>query len=326
MKKNRKIQIIGGGYLEVQEILDRFGEARLPIQAIQIAQHDTRVGEIHEFMGEPILVVNVDDLSDETYDAAILLSPITQWERLTREKVLGNTPLIDMAGHFTPGPNIPVLLPDLHSESIRSLPMIGVVPTGTAHAIASILKATGELASWRCITAFTVQGSARHGSRKAMDELFDQTRAILGFKDIECECFPRQLAFNVFHADPTDYRSSGIQAVARFVTSNPDLNVYTDHVWSGFFVGILGTCWLESSRTFDRNMIRERLSSINRFTWDDDWEGALSFVGCDEIFLREYDDRSETPSRLTLRFGMDNLRRGLSTTLVNLFNAVWGED
>lgn len=326
MEKTRKIQIIGGGYLEVQELLNRFEEARLPVAKVQVAAEGARVGEIHEFNGEPMLVNRIEDISEGGYDAALLLSPVTDLQALTRSMVMGNTPLIDMANQFDPGDEIPVIMPDVPGLGIQKLPMVCIVPTGLSHLVNSILYATRKVNSWSNVTVFAVQGVSRQGSRQGLDELFDQTRAILGFKDVEVESFPYQTAFNAFHVAADDFKQARIPSHARYISGNPELTVAFDCAWSSFFVGMIGSAWFYTSDSVDPDRIRSELSADRGFRHEDPFGGALSVVGSDEIIIGGLRVQKDDPNRLTLRFGMDNLRRGLTTTVTRLFKAVWAEE
>ncbi|HPQ38815.1 MAG TPA: hypothetical protein PLV45_00450 [bacterium] len=326
MKKHRKLQIIGGGYLEVQEILNRIDEDRLPVMKVQIAAEGDRIGEIHEYGSEPLLVTPLGDITEGGYDAALLLSPIENLQKLTRCMVMGNTPLIDMAGQFEPGPEIPVLLPDMPDFDLHGLPMVSIVPTGFSHVITTLVHALGEAGSWQDITGCMVQGVSRMGSRQGMDELFDQIRAIMGFKEIEITSFPYQTAFNVFHAGVDDFRQRRVCEHVRYVAGNPGINVAVDCMWGSFFVGMIGTAWLRAAEPVDRDFVKSALTESLGFRLEDHFGGALEVVGSDTITLSNITVAEGDPCRLTLRFGMDNLRRGLATTISRLFRAAWSEE
>ncbi|MCD4653990.1 hypothetical protein K8T06_08640 [bacterium] len=314
----KKIIIIGGDHLEVQELLDRFGEERFHFEKIQIIGEDERAGEIHEFRNEPILVTHIRDMAEDGFDAAVLLSPIENLRKLTSDMVLGNVPLIDMAAQFEPSHDIPVLLPESMQQDSIKLPMISILPTGPTHAVISVLYALRETAAWKAVTGFFLQGVSTCGSRQAMDELFDQTRAILGFQEVKAEHLPHQIAFNAFHVKQSLINEQMLVACARSVIKN-DLTVDIDIAWSGYFVGLIGTLWLKSDENIDLDAIRTVLSKSSGIQFKEDFGGALGVVGKDDILVEGVRTVYNDPRRLTLRFGMDNLRRGMTTSLVLLF-------
>jgi len=323
--ENKKIILIGGKYFEVKEILSRFMAEKMYFKKIQIVGDDSLAGEIHEFRNEPVLVTHLKDMAEEGFDAAILLSSVKNLKKLTSDMVLGNIPLIDMADQFEPSEEIPILLPDCDQSKIEKLPMIGVLPTGEAHAVSSILYALRDVAKWKNITGFILQGVSKTGTQQGMDELFDQSRSILGFQDIEVEHLPHQIAYNTFHADQSAIYNSVLEACARNVCGNPDLNVSVDMAWGAYFVGLIGTLWLTSDEIINVNVISDTLKKSKGILPVKDFGGALGVVGKDEILIDGVSLAYNNSRQLLIRFGLDNLRRGLATSLSELLKKQWLE-
>jgi aspartate-semialdehyde dehydrogenase len=322
----RKLIMIGGGYLTVQEILDTISRENLPIDKFQLLSEGERVGEIHDYRNQPLLVSNLDTMMEEGYDAAIVLSPVADLEKLTKALVLNKVPVLDMANRYHASGDLPVLIPDSISYCGQGLPMIGILPTGPAHALATLLHALKEAAPWIRVTLFTLQGVSLLGTRQGMDELFDQTRNIMGFTDIECASFPRQIAFNAFHCSHTKETCAVMESQARDIVRKPELRVVYDGAWCGFFVGILGTVWLESADNISVERVKHDLCKASGIDLKETVEGILAVVGHDTLVVGDVSCVPGSVGCLTLRFAMDNLRRGLATTLAALLKQVWMEN
>ncbi|MBN1879840.1 hypothetical protein JW823_06990 [bacterium] len=324
----RKLILIGGGHLLVQEILDRMSQSHLPIQKIQLLSDGERVGEIHEFRNQPILVSNACDMIEEGYDAAVLLSALKDLEKLTRDLVLAGVPLIDMCNHFKASADVPVMMPDSEQLESQNLPMISIIPILESQVLITVLKALnnvlGKTGIWRQAVVFTLQGVSCEGSRQAMDELFDQTRHIIGFTEVEAVRFPRQIAFNAFHTLSGERNFQIIESHAGNLGHS--MIVSADYAWCAFFVGLLGTLWLEADTPVSLNRIVDRLSKAPDIELRESIGGALAIVGQDKLIVSDIRIVPGNPRCLTLRFGMDNLQKGSASTLTRLLESVWMED
>lgn len=323
----RKMILIGGGHLLVQEILDAIAQSALPIKKIQLVSEGDRIGEIHEFRRQPVLVCDVSEMIEEGYDAAILLSEMKGLEKITRDLVLGGVPLLDMANHFEASEEIPVLLPDSGPAAEKRLPIIGIIPVREAQALLTVLKALNmpddQPVRWKQVTMFALNGVSCMGTRQAMDELFDQTRNILGFADVETKQFPRQIAFNAFHRKSDRTADRVVQSQARSLCH--DLVVTCDHAWCGFFVGILGSLWMEADAPVQLESVIRKLGKAPDIDMRDEVQGALAIVGRDKLVISDIRIIPDNPCCLTLRFGMDNLLKGSASTLTRMLESLWME-
>ena len=321
--KERKLMIIGGGHVCVQEILDKVFEAKIPIKKIQLLNEGERVGEIHEFGDQPLLVTDISMMTEDDYDVAVLLSSVKDLESLTQTLILNKVPVLDVANLFKASAEAPVLLPDSYIYRPTQLPRAAILPTGPAHALMTALHALKNTASWTRATVFALQGVSSLGTRQGMDELFDQTRSIMGFTDVECVSFPRQIAFNAFHCSDLKETQSIIESQAKIVSERPEMTVAYDSAWCGFFVGLIGTIWLQSSEKIMMKKVIENLKKTEGIELKETVEGVLSVVGKEKLLFGDISYLGQTPDCLTLRFAMDNLQRGLATTLAVFFQQMW---
>lgn len=321
--KKRKIIVIGGEQMSVQEVLDRLWYSNLDIEKVQVVGEGDRVGQIHEFKDSPALVISPEYMAEEDYDLAVMLTKMDNMEKVTSDMVFGNIPFIDMAGAFEPSADVPLLLPELNAFQLPTLPMIGVLPKGHLHALATIASILSNQCDVTGVTGLVVNGVSAAGSRSAMDELFEQTRSILGFSDVQKDHFPHQIAFNTFHDTKTELDSPVHHSILQYAMGCPDGSVSVDMAWTSHFVGVLGSIWIDFADQIDVKDVRRWIESEAGCVLTEDFGGALGVVGKDEISISNVKMVYNNGKRLTLRFGMDNLRRGLATSLIRLLEKVW---
>ncbi len=317
-EKKQKIIIIGGESLHVQEILDALESRNFPVKKICLLAENDRCGQINEFRQEPLLVGRIEDIPESNYDFAVLLSEIETLRDVTTKLIKAGIILLDLSGSFSPSESVPVVFNEYWDMKSNSVPSLSVIPSPVAIACGLICKPIETLSPITRITACGIQGVSQQGSRKAMDELFDQTRHLLGFKDVQIDRFPKQIAFNAFPvADPSNLENRTFREMNSFLDSGvSELNL--DLFWSGFFVGLTGTIWIETASPLKKKDVEFALQAAPsvKYTGSDLPPGILDVVGKDYLIVGGLRYKKENPQSLTLRFTMDNLRKGFSTNLV----------
>jgi aspartate-semialdehyde dehydrogenase len=323
-----RIILIGGESFHVQEILDCLGERHSPVEKICLLAEQDRYGEINEFRGEPLLVGRLEDIPEEGYHGAVLLSPITNLKDTTATLVRAGIPLYDLSGSITPSAEVPVIFPEYWDRVSHGIPRVAIIPSPITILCGLISKPIHSLSPVKSITISMMQGTAQTGSRRAMDELFDQTRNILGFKDITIKEFPKQIAFNTFPADDIAKTENRTKLEMRHFLATEKLTVNVDLYWAGFFVGMAGTLWIETEDRLEEKVVKSALNAAPALIYDETrpGPGILDIVGKDQIFISGLRCKNEDTQGLTVRFTMDNLRKGLSTNLAQTFELLYQKD
>jgi aspartate-semialdehyde dehydrogenase len=316
--KEWKLLLIGGGSLHVQEILNRLKERNLPVSKIQLLAEGDRVGALHDFKNEPLLVGKLDDLPEEGYDAAVLLSPISDIEKITTILVSGSIPLLDASGSIHPTKTVPIIFSEYWCLEKPVLPRVSVLPSPITLALGLICKPILESYGISQVTVQILQGSSALGSRQGMDELFEQTRSLLGFKPLELNEFPKQIAFNAFPVDNVRELQQRVNVELNAFLGLEHMQFNLDVIWGSIFVGMLGTVWIDTIKPVKLTNLTKLLSSIPsvKCTSDTYNPGVLDIVGKDHVEIGGVRIKQGRDHGLTLRIALDNLRKGLSTNVI----------
>ncbi|MBN1356820.1 hypothetical protein JXA40_11210 [bacterium] len=316
--KKWKIIILNGGPIHIQEILDQLAERNFPVSKILLLGEAGRAGEIYEFRNEPLLVGQMEHVPEENYDAAVLLEPVEDLQGITSILVKGGIPLLDLSGSIRPGEQVPVLLGDFWELDSRSLPPVSIIPDALSLVTGLICKPVHEGFKIRQVTVNCVQGVSATGSRAAMDELLDQTRSLLGFKSIEINEFPKQIAFNTFGVGGISDIETRLNTQMQFLLNSDRIPFRIDMLWGCFFVGMAGTVWIDTVNPMSRDAVCDTVRSVPSFRLlpEGEWMSVLDTAGKDHVGIFDVRLAGDVPRSLTLRFAMDNLRKGLATNLV----------
>lgn len=98
-------------------------------------------------------------------------------------------------------PEVPLVVPEVNPHDLKWHKGIIANPNCSTIQMVVALKPIHDVAKIKRVVVTTFQAVSGTG-KKAMDELLQQTVALLNFKDIEIKVYPHQIAFNVLpHID-----------------------------------------------------------------------------------------------------------------------------
>ena len=105
--------------------------------------------------------------------------------------------VIDNSSAFRYDPDVPLVVPEVNADAIEGFSRKNIVanPNCSTAQLVVALKPLHERARIRRIVVATYQSVSGAG-KDAMDELFNQTRAVFVADPVEAHAFPKRIAFN----------------------------------------------------------------------------------------------------------------------------------
>lgn len=107
--------------------------------------------------------------------------------------------VIDNSSHFRMDPDVPLVVPEVNADAIAGYKKKNIIANPNCSTIQMVvaLKPLHDIAGIKRVVVATYQSVSGAG-KEAMDELFNQTRALFGpGYDVPREVFSKQIAFNV---------------------------------------------------------------------------------------------------------------------------------
>ena len=112
------------------------------------------------------------------------------------EKAAKNCLVIDNSSHFRMDPEVPLIVPQVNSEDLKTIKKnIIANPNCSTAQLVIALKPLHDLFSINRIVVSTYQ-SVSGGGKAPMDELIEQTKLVLDGKKVKSKNFTKQIAFN----------------------------------------------------------------------------------------------------------------------------------
>ena len=195
------IAIVGATGNVGRKTLEILEQKRLPIDQLFLIASPKSVGQKIIFKNKDYEVYNL-----ETFDfSKVQITFFAAGGKISEiyaEKVAKHSIVIDNSSFFRMDPDVPLVVPQVNSESIKKMKKnIIANPNCSTAQLVIALKPLHDLFEIERIVVSTYQ-SVSGGGKAPMDELIEQTKLFLENKNIDSKNFTKQIAFNAIpHID-----------------------------------------------------------------------------------------------------------------------------
>ncbi len=258
-----KVAVVGATGNVGREILTTLAERDFPADEVVALASSRSVGKEVSFGEDDML--KVQDL--ETFDFngidIVLSSPGAKVSaQFAPRAAKAGAVVIDNTSHFRMDPDVPLVVPEVNPKAIADYQKRGIIANPNCSTIQMVvaLKPLHDLARIKRVVVATYQSVSGAG-RAAMDELFNQTRAIFVNDPVKPEQFTKQIAFNVIphidvFMDDGDTKEEWKMAAETRKILDPDIAVSATCVRVPVFIGHAEAVNVEFERPLSADMAR----------------------------------------------------------------------
>lgn len=193
-----KIAVVGATGNVGREMLDILAERAFPADEVVALASRRSAGQDVSF-GDKILKVKALDTYDFSDTDICLMSAggETSKEWSPRIGQMGCV-VIDNSSAFRYHQDVPLIVPEVNPEAINGFSKLNIIanPNCSTAQLVVALKPLHDAATIKRVVVATYQSVSGAG-KDAMDELFQQTRAVFTAGEVKSEKFPKRIAFNV---------------------------------------------------------------------------------------------------------------------------------
>ena len=226
-------------------------------------------------------------------------------------------------------PEIPLVVPEVNPEALKDFRKTNIIANPNCSTIQMVvaLKPLHDAAKIKRVVVSTYQSVSGAG-KDAMDELFDQTKAIYMNEQKAPKKFTKRIAFNVIpHIDvfiddgSTKEESKMVNETKKIL--DPNIAVNATCVRVPVFVGHSESVNLEFEKPITVDEARELLSDAEGVVmYDDRKDGGyctpLECVGEDGVFVSRLRNDPTVKHGLSMWVVSDNLRKGAALNAVQI--------
>jgi aspartate-semialdehyde dehydrogenase len=325
-----KVAVVGATGNVGREMLTTLAERNFPVSEVVALASSRSIGKEVSFGEDAVL--KVQDL--ETYDFRgvdiALSSPGAKVSAVHSPRAAkAGAVVIDNTSYFRMDPDVPLVVPEVNPDAIAGYVKRGIIANPNCSTIQMVvaLKPLHDLARIKRVVVATYQSVSGAG-RDAMDELFNQTRAVYVNDPIEKTRFTKQIAFNciphidVFLEDGSTKEEWKMAAETRKIL-DPDIAVTASCVRVPVFIGHAEAVNVEFENPIDEAAAREALRAapgvvVVDHRADEGYVTQVEVAGEDPVYVSRIRRDPTVKHGLNLWVVADNLRKGAALNAVQI--------
>jgi len=238
--------------------------------------------------------------------------------------------VIDNTSAFRYEPDIPLVVPEVNPEKIAEYRKRGIIANPNCSTIQMVvaLKPLHDAARIKRVVVSTYQSVSGTG-KKAMEELADQTRAVMNFQDPVARVYPHPIAFNCLpHIDvfmENGYTKEEMKMVweTQKILGDESIAVTATTIRVPVFRSHSESVNIETEKKITAREAKALLSKAPGIVVVDDPEKreyplAIHAAGKDETFVGRIREDESIANGLNLWIVSDNLRKGAALNAVQI--------
>ena len=329
-----KVAVAGATGAVGREILTTLIERAFPLDDVVALASERSAGAEVSFGEDDVL--RVQDLSKFDFKGTdiLLSSPGAKVsaEHSPRAAKAGAV-VIDNTSHFRMDPDVPLVVPEVNRDAIAAYTRRNIIANPNCSTIQMVvaLKPLHDLAGITRAVVATYQSTSGSG-RDAMDELFNQTKAIYVNDTIVKEQFTKQIAFNViphcdvFMEDGTTKEEWKMMVETKKIL-DPAIKLTATCVRVPVFIGHGEAINLEFEASISVEEARAALREAPGITVvdhraDEGYVTPVEAAGDDAVFVSRLREDPTVENGLSLWVVSDNLRKGAALNAVQIAEAL----
>lgn len=331
MSKRYDVAILGATGAVGEAMLSILAERKFPVRNVYPLASSRSAGTTVSFNGKDLVVENVSDFDFSKAQIGLFSAGASVSAEYAPKAAAAGCIVIDNTAQFRYDPEIPLVVPEVNAHAIARYKKRGIIANPNCSTIQMVvaLKPLHDAAAIERVNVATYQSVSGTG-KEAIDELIEQTRAIFNQQDIECEVYPKQIAFNVLpHIDvfqDNGYTREEMKMVweTQKIMEDETIRINPTTVRVPVFYGHSEAVHIETRRKITAAEATEVLRKAPGITVMDERKPggyptpALEAAGRDDVFVGRIREDISHPRGLNLWVVSDNVRKGAALNSIQI--------
>jgi len=288
------------------------------------------VGRQLRFKGDLIDVKELKADSFKGFDIALFSAGGGTSEKFAPFAARDGCVVVDNSSAWRMDPQVPLVVPEVNPHAIAQHTAKGIIANPNCSTIQMVvaLHPIHKKYGIKRIVVSTYQAVSGTG-KKAIDELFDQTRAMINFLDYEKRVYPHRIAFNCLpHIDTfldNGYTKEEVKMVneTRKIMEDDSIAVTATTVRVPVFFGHSESVNIETHEPVSVEDVRALLENAPGVQVMDDpgknlYPLATDAAGQDLTLVGRIRQDESIPNGINMWIVADNIRKGAATNTVQI--------
>lgn len=326
--KKYRVAVLGATGAVGREMLAVLDELRLPVSEVIALASARSEGEEVEFGRRTLKVKVAKPEAFDGVDIVLASAGSAVSKQLLPEAAKRGALCIDNSSAFRMVAEVPLVVPEVNPEAMIRHNGIIANPNCSTIQLVVALKPLHDAAGLRRVVVTTYQSTSGAG-KKGMDELHDQTVALLNSRPFDVEVHHARIAFNVVPhigaAGADGYTEEELKLLyeTRKIMGLPELLVSPTAVRVPVFACHSEAVLCEFERALSPEQARELLGKAPGVKVVDDlaqkqYPMPMDAAGTDDVYVGRIRRDLASAHGLAMWVVADNLRKGAATNAVQI--------
>jgi aspartate-semialdehyde dehydrogenase len=329
-QKKINLAVVGATGAVGNQMIQCLEEADFPVNSLQLLASSRSVGRQLRFKGE---LVDVKELKEDSFkgvDIALFSAGGGTSEKFAPFAAKDGCVVVDNSSAWRMDAQVPLVVPEVNPHAIARHTEKGIIANPNCSTIQMVvaLNPIHKKYGIKRIVVSTYQAVSGTG-KKAIDELFDQTRAIINFLNYETRVYPHRIAFNCLpHIDAfldNGYTKEEMKMVneTRKIMEDDSIGVTATTVRVPVFFGHCESVNIETIDPVAAEDVRVLLENTPGIRVMDDptknmYPLAIDAAGQDLTLVGRIRNDESIPNGINMWIVADNIRKGAATNTVQI--------
>ena len=329
-RKKLNVAIAGATGAVGNQMIRSLEEFDFPIATVVFLASRRSVGRQLKFRGDLIDVRELKNDSFKGIDIALFSAGGGTSETFAPYAFKDGCVVVDNSSAWRMDPEVPLVVPEVNPHAIGQYTQKGIIANPNCSTIQMVvaLHPIHQKFGIKRIVVSTYQAVSGTG-KKAIDELFDQTRAMINFLDVENEVYPHRIAFNCLpHIDrfmDNGYTKEEMKMVneTRKIMEDDSIAVTATTVRVPVFFGHSESVNIETQKPVSADEAKALLAEAPGVKVMDDpaenvYPLATDAAGQDLTLVGRIRQDESIPNGINMWIVADNIRKGAATNTVQI--------
>ncbi|MBM4132236.1 MAG: aspartate-semialdehyde dehydrogenase [Nitrospira sp.] len=323
-----QVAVVGATGAVGAEMIQVLEERKFPVETLHPLASSRTAGGTVSFRGSDVTVKELTKDSFAGIDIALFSAGSDVSKEYAPIAAKAGVVVIDNSAAWRMDKDVPLVVPEVNPHDLAKHEGIIANPNCSTIQMVVALKPLHDEARIQRIVVTTFQSVSGTG-KEAMEELMEESKALLSFGQPEPKVYPYQIAFNCLpHIDeflPTGYTKEEMKMLheTRKIMGDATIRVTATTVRVPVYIGHSEAVNIETERKLTANEARAILSTAPGVQLYDDpahvlYPMPLIAAGQDDVYVGRIREDESIPNGLNLWVVADNLRKGAALNAVQI--------
>ena len=329
-QKKINVAIAGATGAVGNQMIRCLEEQDFPLRSIKLLASKRSVGRELRFRGDLLPVEELTEDSFKDVDVALFSAGGNTSLKYAPVAAAAGCVVVDNSSAWRMDPDVPLVVPEVNPHAISGYTNKGIIANpncSTIKMVVALIPIHRKVGIKRIVVS-TYQAVSGTG-KKAIDELLDQTRAMINFLEYKNTVYPHRIAFNCLpHIDrfqENGYTKEEMKMVheTHKIMEDNSIGVTATTVRIPVFFGHSEAVNVETRRHISDADVRELLRTAPGIKVVDNpveniYPLATDAAGQDSTLVGRIRQDESIPNAINMWIVADNIRKGAATNTVQI--------